>query len=140
MKRFGFTMVELVFIIVILGILAAVAVPRMIMSRDDACYAKMRSNLAEAQSDISREYTKRFMQGKSLPTTDSKFLEILKDTLGADASNKCGFTITSATNITMTVGKNSLKLTTSQDSITKSPVISCVNNSDEMCKKLMNKK
>lgn len=140
MKRFGFTMIELVFIIVILGILAAVAVPKMIMSRDDACYAKMRSNLSEAQGEISREYTKRFMQGKSLSTNDAKFLEILNNSLGADASSKCGFMVASATDITMVVGKSSIKLTTSQDSSTKSPIISCVDDTTEMCKRLMNKK
>lgn len=140
MKRCGFTMIELVFIIVILGILAAVAVPKMIMNRDDACYAKMRSNLSEAQGEISREYTKRFMQGKSLSTADAKFLEILNNSLGADASSKCGFMVASATDITLVIGKSSIKLTTTQDNITKSPVISCVDDTTEMCKRLMNKK
>jgi len=36
MKRAGFTMIELIFIIVILGILAAVAVPKLAATRDDA--------------------------------------------------------------------------------------------------------
>ncbi len=40
MKHDAFTMIELVFVIVVLGILAAVAIPRLAATRDDAaeCY------------------------------------------------------------------------------------------------------
>lgn len=136
MRRLGFTMIELVFIIVILGILSAVAVPKMMMSRDDACYAKLRANLSEAQSEITREYTKRFMKGQGLKTTDAKITKILKNTLGADASAKCSFTI-NGTNIKMIVGKNTMDLTIKQDSVTKSPSIECSQTTNDMCKRLM---
>ncbi|NLN00193.1 MAG: prepilin-type N-terminal cleavage/methylation domain-containing protein, partial [Campylobacteraceae bacterium] len=46
MVRKAFTMVELVFVIVILGILAAVAIPRLAASRDDASLVKAKSDLS----------------------------------------------------------------------------------------------
>lgn len=46
MKRSGFSMIELVFVIVILGVLAAVAVPRFVTTRTDAQVATLRSDIA----------------------------------------------------------------------------------------------
>ncbi|MGX2983684.1 type II secretion system protein [Helicobacter sp. 23-1045] len=46
MKRSGFSMIELVFVIVILGVLAAVAVPRFMATRTDAQVATLRSDAA----------------------------------------------------------------------------------------------
>ena len=52
MKRSGFSMIELVFVIVILGVLAAVAVPRFVATRVDAQIATARSDMASAQKAI----------------------------------------------------------------------------------------
>ncbi len=65
--RKGFTMIELIFVIVILGVLASVAIPRLAATRDDAEVAKAATNLTTAVSDITAYYTAK---GKFSQTTD----------------------------------------------------------------------
>ena len=56
MKK-GFTMIELIFVIVILGILASVAIPRLAATRDDANIAKALSEVSTLVADIGSYYT-----------------------------------------------------------------------------------
>ena len=49
----AFTMVELIFVIVILGILAAVAIPKLAATRDDAYTAKLANNIMTSASEIT---------------------------------------------------------------------------------------
>ena len=66
--RKGFTMIELIFVIVILGILAAVAIPRLAATRDDAEISKTATNIQTLVSDLGSYYTS---QGKFATKTTS---------------------------------------------------------------------
>lgn len=64
-KRKAFTMIELVFVIVVLGILAAIAIPRFAATRDDAQIAKGRSDVAAIRAAIVSERQGRLLKGQS---------------------------------------------------------------------------
>jgi general secretion pathway protein G len=97
MKRFAFTMIELVFVIVILGILAAVAIPRLSATRDDAQIAKGRSDVAAIRAGIVSDRQGRLLQGTTtfIVTLDDAAHDTVGETL-FDNNNILTYGITSA--------------------------------------------
>lgn len=61
----GYTMLELVFVIVILGILASVAIPKFSVTREDALITKAKADIASIRSAIVTERQSRLIQGDS---------------------------------------------------------------------------
>ncbi len=63
----AFTMVELIFVIVIIGILAGVAIPRLSATRDDAVITKARTTVATVRNALAMERQKRILRGDFNP-------------------------------------------------------------------------
>src|SRR3989339_360853 len=75
MKRKGFTLIELVMVIVILGILAATAVPRFVSLRTDAQRSATAGGLAAVRAAVAIQYASNAANNvttnNGIPTTIS---------------------------------------------------------------------
>ena len=60
----AFTMIELVFVIVVVGILAGIAIPKFAATRDDAIITKARATVGAVRSALATEKQKRILRGK----------------------------------------------------------------------------
>jgi len=74
----SFTLIELILVIVIIGILASVAVPRLFATRDDAVIAKIRTDVATIRSSILNIHSKNLMKG------DSSYPKVLDEATAGD--------------------------------------------------------
>ena len=63
--RNAFTMIELIFVIVVIGILASIAVPRFAATRDDATFVRAKSQVAAIRSGIALQRSQNMLQGLS---------------------------------------------------------------------------
>lgn len=64
-SRNAFTMIELIFVIIVIGILATIAIPRFAGVSEQAVIASGRSDVMSIRTAISTERQKRFMKGDS---------------------------------------------------------------------------
>ncbi len=103
MKRAGFTMIELIFVIVILGILAAVAIPKLAATRDDAKTSKVASDAATALADFGSYYTSQGNFATLADMTNVRFGTTAAPTAtNTDLSAGTSVTITDGTNPCLT--------------------------------------
>ncbi|MDF1876592.1 type II secretion system protein [Sulfurimonas sp. SAG-AH-194-L11] len=64
-KKNAFTMIELVFVIVVLGILSAIAIPKFAATRTDAQITKAIADISSIRSAIVTERQSRLITGQS---------------------------------------------------------------------------
>lgn len=96
MKR-AFTMIELIFVIVILGILVAVALPRLAATRDDAEIVTKAENIKQAIVDLAAYYTS---QGQFAQTLSA--MTNVTTPVSIRGKNCAVFTLDNSTKVTLT--------------------------------------
>ena len=79
----AFTMIELVFVIVVIGILSAIALPRFGETADNAYLTKAQSTVATVRSALSTERQKRILRGD----TTTAIVDLGLDSTGTVGSN-----------------------------------------------------
>ncbi|TNH89027.1 prepilin-type N-terminal cleavage/methylation domain-containing protein [Aeromonas sobria] len=81
-KQAGFTLIELVIVIIILGILAVTAAPKFLNLQDDARYSAAQGVQAALQSSAQLVYSKAALEGKeaassALPLTGLTGVQVI---------------------------------------------------------------
>jgi len=93
-SRKAFTMIELVFVIVVIGILSAIAVPKFAATRDDAVITRAMVTVASVRSALSTERQKLLLRGSFVDmnktTVGENFTEMLEYDVKGCEDASCG--------------------------------------------------
>ncbi|MBW2035016.1 MAG: prepilin-type N-terminal cleavage/methylation domain-containing protein [Deltaproteobacteria bacterium] len=85
----GFTLIEIIAVIIIMGILAAVAVPKFFSMQEDAKVAALHGALSEATARFNHAYAKYILVYKKAPFAITDHLNTV-DLLGTSADTAPG--------------------------------------------------
>ena len=88
-SRTAFTMIELIFVIVILGILATVAIPKLSATRDDAEVSKITQNIMTGISEIAAHAVSQSEVNSDLSKMSNVISEMINNGTGVlDEANQ----------------------------------------------------
>jgi len=143
MKK-SFTLLELIFVIVVIGILAGVALPRLFTGISDAKLSKVKTQIATIRAGISSAYSKNIMSGDSdkcpeLEGSDnSKLFENVLVTPIIPNQPDINWTLesnsTTQTKYKLVIGNENTTFTYKKDTSKNCP-FTC-KSSDDLCKQL----
>ncbi len=113
-NRLGFTMIELIFVIVVIGILSAIAIPKFSATRDDAIITKARTTVGTLRSSIAMERQKRILRGDFSDINISSALGLIEYGIDKkrwsedDSDNSITFTAPNGTSCKFKISGNKL--------------------------------
>ena len=130
MKK-AFTMIELIFVIVIIGILSAIAIPKLAATRDDAEVSARAHAVAEGANEIAAYALSRGVPSSNLPSMSSIVRGLIAQGNAVFANN--------VLSVKMHTVSDCLKLTVSSSSTDMNLTLSYgIAGSDSLCLALQN--
>jgi prepilin-type N-terminal cleavage/methylation domain-containing protein len=73
----GFTLLEIIAVLVLLGVLAVVAVPKYLSMQNDSRLQGARNMVASAQSQLSLDFSRRILSGLSLAVVSQEACNVV---------------------------------------------------------------